>query len=374
MDQDQPDMKKKEVPVQGIPPKKRPRWIKYAASTLIGLIAAYFLVLYPLPYYIYQPGSAEDIAPMITTAPGHPSDSGVFMLTTVGVMDANVVTYLWGKATHQEIRPKQKVLGNQTEEEYNQSQVYSMSSSQSNAILAAYHHLGIDFEYRVDSILVLHLIPGMPAASVLAVGDQLLKVDGTPLTKPDQLVNYLSGKKVGDQVKLTLRRGGKEMDAEVPLAYLPAEAGATGGEETRRVGMGITQAVMLTVLSKDEQERITIKAGDIGGPSAGLMFTLEIINRLLPEDIAKGHRIAGTGTIEESGKVGPIGGIQHKVVAADREGAEIFFAPKDENGYTNYSEALKQAEKIGTKMKIVPVSTLEDAIAYLKQLPDKASE
>ncbi|WP_234340286.1 SepM family pheromone-processing serine protease [Gorillibacterium timonense] len=355
-------------------PRKKRMWSKYTAATLVGILLAYFLVFYPLPYFIYQPGSAEDISPMITTAPGHPPDRGVFMLTTVGVMDANVVSYLWAKATHQEIRPKQKVLQGQTEEEYNQTQVYSMSSSQSNAILAAYKHLGIEYSYHTDSIMVLHLIPGMPASEVLSVGDQLLKVDGKALEAPDQLVNYLSGKQVGDKVSLTLNRGGKTMEAEVKLAYLPAEATATGGEENRRVGMGITQAVMLTVLSKIDADRISIKAGDIGGPSAGLMFTLEIINRLLPEDIAKGHRIAGTGTIEESGKVGPIGGIQHKVVAADREGAEIFFAPKDENGYTNYSDAKKEAEKIGTKMKIIPVSTLDDAIAYLKELPQQAAE
>lgn len=357
---------------EGAPRRKRP-WTRFLAAALAGVIAAYFLVFYPLPYYIYQPGSAEDISPMITTAPGHPGDPGVFMLTTVGVLDANVVAYLWAKATHQEIRPKSKVLQGQSEEEYNQTQVYYMSSSQTNAILAAYHHLGIAFDYRVDSILVLHLIPGMPAAKVLQVGDQLLKVDGHELTKQDQLVQYLSGKKAGDRVKLTFKRGGKTMEGEVALDYLPAEAAASGKTEPRRVGMGISQAIMMTVRSENEDDQISIKAGDIGGPSAGLMFTLGIINRLVPEDIAKGHRIAGTGTIEESGKVGSIGGIQHKIVAADREHAEIFFAPKDEDGYTNYSDAVKEAKKIGTSMKVVPVGTLEEALAYLRQLPEKTT-
>jgi len=359
---------------EGGPPRKSRSWIRYAAAALAGVIAAYFLVFYPLPYYIYQPGSAEDISPMITTAPGHPGDPGVFMLTTVGVLDANAVTYLWAKATHQEIRPKKAVLQGQSEEEYNQTQVYYMSSSQASAILAAYHHLGIAFDYHVDSILVLHLIPGMPAAKVLQVGDELLKVDGQELRKQDQLVNYLSGKKAGDHVTLTFKRGGETMEGGVSLDYLPAVAAPSGGKaEPRRVGMGISQAIMMTVLSKEEQNRISIKAGEIGGPSAGLMFTLEIINRLLPEDIAKGHRIAGTGTIEENGKVGSIGGIQHKIVAADREKAEIFFAPKDEDGYTNYSDALKEAQKIGTEMKVVPVGTLDEAIAYLKQLPVKTA-
>ena len=120
---------------------------------------------------------------------------------------------------------------------------------------------------------------------------------------------------------------------------------------------------------------------NIGGPSAGLMFTLEIMNRLIDEDLAKGYNIAGTGEMLEDGTVGRIGGADFKVIAASREGVEIFFAPDDEfrkkcydknpGLQTNYEEAVEMAKKIGTKMKIVPVKTIDDALDYLDKLEPK---
>ncbi|HEY0827908.1 MAG TPA: S16 family serine protease, partial [Bacilli bacterium] len=120
-------------------------------------------------------------------------------------------------------------------------------------------------------------------------------------------------------------------------------------------------------------------AGEIGGPSAGLMFALEIYNQLVDQDITKGYRIAGTGTIDTKGQVGVIGGIKYKVVAADKAGADIFFAPKDfipeDKMYLpikNTTEAMNQAKKMNTKMIVVSVDTLEDALRYLEALPPKS--
>lgn len=115
-----------------------------------------------------------------------------------------------------------------------------------------------------------------------------------------------------------------------------------------------------------------IDSHEIGGPSAGLMFTLEIYNQLVEEDLTKGHEIAGTGTINEKGEIGPIGGIQQKVVAASDAGAEVFFAPNEKGAEkSNYKDALEAAKDIKTKMKIVPVDTLDDALTYLEKMGDK---
>ncbi|HJV30720.1 MAG TPA: S16 family serine protease, partial [Bacillales bacterium] len=114
------------------------------------------------------------------------------------------------------------------------------------------------------------------------------------------------------------------------------------------------------------------KTDEIGGPSAGFMFSLEIYNQLTKEDLTKGYQIAGTGTIASDGKVGPIGGIEQKIIAADKAGAEIFFAPNEEGSkHSNYRDALKTAKDIGTKMKIVPIDTFDDAIKYLNTLHNK---
>ncbi|MNJ72775.1 Lon protease [compost metagenome] len=99
------------------------------------------------------------------------------------------------------------------------------------------------------------------------------------------------------------------------------------------------------------------------------MFTLEIYNQLTPGDLSKGYRIAGTGTIAEDGTIGSIGGVQFKIVASDREQAEIFFVPE-----ANYKDAKAKADEIGTSMKLVPVKHVEEALHYLQELPAKPSK
>ncbi|MDN5312485.1 MAG: Lon-like protease, partial [Thermoanaerobacteraceae bacterium] len=106
---------------------------------------------------------------------------------------------------------------------------------------------------------------------------------------------------------------------------------------------------------------IKIDTGEIGGPSAGSMFALEILNQLSPEDLTKGKKIAGTGTISLNGDIGEIGGIQQKVVAAHRDGAEIFFAPEK-----NAKDAMEAAKKLG--IKVVSVKKLDDILDYLSKL------
>ena len=140
-------------------------------------------------------------------------------------------------------------------------------------------------------------------------------------------------------------------------------------DRPNQVGLGI---------SLDDYTRVTtdpiisINSEQIGGPSAGLMFSLEIYNQLTKGDLTKGYQIAGTGTIDEAGKVGPIGGIGQKIVAADKSGADIFFAPNENgNARSNYQDALVAAKDIDTKMKIVPVDSFDQAVEYLEHLKKK---
>ncbi|WP_369813161.1 S16 family serine protease [Virgibacillus halodenitrificans] len=133
-----------------------------------------------------------------------------------------------------------------------------------------------------------------------------------------------------------------------------------------KVGIGIR---LVTDRSVTVDPEVHFSSGRIGGPSAGLMFSLEIFDQLTEEDFTRGYEIAGTGEIDYNGNVGRIGGIDKKVVAADREGADIFFAP-NENGNkdSNYQVAKEKAAEIDTSMKIVPVNTFQDAVDYLKGL------
>jgi len=346
---------------------------RYLLGALIGVVVLYLLFFMQLPFFIFMPGTAEAVGPMVQIKQGADAEAGSLMLTTVRVTDANVLNYtaaLFNK--YQEIQRKESVFREgESESEYSQRQEYVMLTSQASAIQAAYSKAGVPFHIKHEGVMVLKTVAGMPAEQVFKPGDVLLQVDDKPIGESDELIQYVSAKKAGEQVKLAFKRGDKELSQTLALQLLPQEA---GDQSAPRAGLGVVPADMQAVEADDAQKQISIQAGEIGGPSAGLMFSLEIYNQLTPGDITKGHRIAGTGTIEADGTVGVIGGIQHKIVAADKAGAEIFFAPKDltlEDGsqIRNYSDAVARAQEIGSKMKIVEVSTMDDALRYLQELP-----
>lgn len=141
----------------------------------------------------------------------------------------------------------------------------------------------------------------------------------------------------------------------------------TGNNKEKRIGLGFLPMDRLQSLRSNP--KVDFKTNNIGGPSAGLMFTLEILNQLTPRDLTKGYEIAGTGTMSPTGEVGQIGGIQHKIAAAMKKNVSIFFTPKDiYEGDDNEAEAKKTAKELGANMKIVPVATLQEALDYLNKL------
>lgn len=139
-------------------------------------------------------------------------------------------------------------------------------------------------------------------------------MDGQLIEKAQELTNILSKKKENDKVHLVIDRNDELLDRTVSLKPIP-------GAENNRVGIGITYSESKLIKT---EPNVKVNTENIGGPSAGLMFTLEILNQLLDEDLTKGYHIAGTGEMNEDGTVGRIGGIEKKVVAADEDGIEIF--------------------------------------------------
>ena len=169
--------------------------------------------------------------------------------------------------------------------------------------------------------------------------------------------------KVGDSVVLTYERNNVVNEVRVKVAEFKQE------ENQGKVGIGIGLVDDKELIVHPE---VTVHSDEIGGPSAGFMFSLEIYNQLTKEDLTKGYKIAGTGTISSDGTVGKIGGIEQKVVAADKAGAEIFFAPNgNDEKDSNYQNALLTAKDIHSNMEIVPINTFDEAIDYLEKLEMK---
>ncbi|MCM3736911.1 PDZ domain-containing protein [Bacillus cytotoxicus] len=335
---------------------------RYLYAVLIGVIIAMLIVFVPLPYYITKPGLAEKLEPYVKVEGGN-KEKGDFMLVTVSMGRANVVNYLSAKFNkYDEIFKKEEILRKgESDEEYQFRQVYAMKESQDAAIYNAYKRANAHVTFENQGVLVVGFADNMPAAEKLKLGDRILAVDGQSLQTSEQFIEYMKTKKHNEEVSIKYVRENKEKEDKFVLKPIPGDKSRAG------IGVSIITDKKLTV-----SPNVKIDAHKIGGPSAGLMFTLEIYNQLVKEDITKGHEIAGTGTINEKGEVGPIGGISQKVVAAHNAGAEVFFAP-NENGKenSNYKEAVKTAKDINTKMKIIPVNTLDDALMYLGKMSEK---
>ncbi|KIL38085.1 hypothetical protein SD70_28660 [Gordoniibacillus kamchatkensis] len=362
-------------------PRQLAQLRRYLLAAFIGFAAAYLLLFVPLPYYILMPGSAEPVKPMVHLAQGEPAEKGVFLLTTVGGRDANLLNYFIALVDpNEELVKKKDMFGDESIQDYSQRQEYVMLTSQSDAMQAAYRKAGVPYEIKNEGVMVLRTLPGYPAERILRGGDYLLQIDETPIRKAQDLLDFLKGKKAGDTVKIAYRRNKANDSATMTLATLPQDKDAAGKPLPPRPGLGFVPGDVQSVQASDASKQLAVKTEDIGGPSAGLMFSLEMYAQLTGKDLTKGYRVAGTGTIDPNGQVGVIGGIEHKIVAAEREHADVFFAPQDlypKQGekfqpVLNYSAAVKQAKKIGSKMKIVPVTTMDDALRYLDGLTAKS--
>lgn len=338
------------------------RWL---LGLLIVLVALAFYI--PTPYYVTRPGSALELAPIINVEGGKKDEAGAFMLTTVRMGEANLAWYLYANLSQDvELLEKALVLREgETSEDFNNRELSVMNNSQKLAEAVAFRLAGYDVKIEKQGVVIMGTIVGLPAKDLLKVGDVITSIDGQQTLDANELIMYLAKKKVGDTVTVTLLRNNKELKQAITLGTLSEDSPS-------QAGLGIRPDNKLLIMVP---KKVTISSRGIGGPSAGLMMTLEIYDQLNKEiDLTRGYRIAGTGEIAADGMVGRIGGINHKIIAADNAGAEIFFAPDDAQGpVSNYQEAVDTAKRIGTKMQVVPVKTVDDALAFLQSQKPKHS-
>jgi PDZ domain-containing protein len=343
---------------------------KFWPSLFIAIVLFSGAYYYPLPYYVSMPGDAVELAPIISVENRYPEE-GAFMLTTVRMGGANVFNYSLAKwDSYKDIIPKEEILAHyEDEEEYTRRQLHVMKASQESAILVAYRLANKPVEVFNDGIMVVQTVKGMPGREHFEFGDLITHVDGKSIVTSDELITYIQEKHIGDPVEIAYLRDKKEKKVTVHLVELPLTEEEKALNAPPRAGIGIS---LVTQRRVREEPPVEINTERIGGPSAGLMFTLEIYNQLTQVDITKGYRIAGTGTINADGVVGRIGGIHQKIVAADKAKAAFFFAPHEEGVEgSNYEVAVRAAEDIGTNMKVIPVETVQDALDYLASLPVK---
>lgn len=343
------------------------KW-RIAGWTVFILIVVSLIALnFPLrDYYIESPGTAENLKSFVTVNNQKDKQKGDFMLTTVRLQQAT--PYLLLKARHQsfdEVISRDELMGSQTSNaQYNQLQQYYMETAENNAKEVALKLAHKPYEMQYKGIYVMDFSKNSNFKNKLQVGDLITAVNGQTFKSSEEAIHYIQSQKMGSTATVTYVRDGKKGEVKGKLTAL---------EGSHKSGLGI---ILVTKTAVKSPVNIKINAGDIGGPSAGLMFTLETYEMITGKGLRHGKKIAGTGEIAPNGEVGRIGGIDKKVVAASKAGADIFLAPDDTitsemKKYdpqikSNYAEAKAAAEKIHTKMKIVPVKTAQEAIQFLE--------
>ncbi|WP_276356672.1 SepM family pheromone-processing serine protease [Cohnella caldifontis] len=332
-----------------------------AVLLLLALGAAQFL---SWPYVIYGPGSAEPVHPRVETG-RKLEEKGAFLFTTVSTYskpNAFSLAYAWMNP-RMDIHTQEEATGGTTNlAAYRNLLAWMRDSSEATALLAAYGAMDRTVPVEQKGVIVVHFLPESKAdESGLQEGDIITSVDGKTTLKAEDLVAALTSHQPGDKVELAGTRGGKPFKVTVPLISMP---------QTKKTGVGFQNNSVIKVTPPDP---VKFDFNDVGGPSAGLMMTLEIVAQLTSEDLTRGYRIAGTGTIDADGNVGQIGGIQYKLMAADKEKADYFLVPYDKaNGLSNWKDAEKTVKDLKLSPKLVPVSTLKEALEFVRKLQPKA--
>ncbi|MDQ4026182.1 MAG: PDZ domain-containing protein, partial [Actinomycetota bacterium] len=238
---------------------------------------------------------------------------------------------------------KEEVTGGQSLDAVRKQAEADMTASKQAARKTALSALGIP---AGDGARVVRTYDGTPAEKALRKGDVVVGVDGARISSTCDVSEAFTGRRAGDVVRLTVLRDGHRRTIPIETIEHPAQPGAAF------VGFEMTDVL-------GDSVDVDFKTGEIAGPSAGLMFTLALYDRLTPDDLTAGHKIAGTGTIACGGVIGMIGGIEEKVAGAEEQGAEIFLAPEG-----NFAAAAGVADEI----EVVSVATFDDAVEYLEGL------
>lgn len=325
-----------------------------------GLLTGSLLHLVTIDQVVYHPGPVYDTLGTIDDTrvvrldeelPSYPTEGHLYFTTIrlEGGPGDPLTAWDWLRAKLEPSTttvPRELVFPEDvTAEQVREQNTTLMQHSQEDAAVVALRADGMTIPERV---VVARVIADAPADGVLHVEDQILQVDGEDMANTTAVQERLQEVTPGDSVPMTLLREGEEVTIDVPTKR---------DEETGRTIVGVYLAP-----TYDLPYDVTIDAGNVGGPSAGLVFALAVYDEITPGSLTDGRAVAGTGTIDSSGGVGGIGGITQKMYAAADAGAEIFLAPVENCG------EVEQGTPDG--LLVAPVNTFEEALDVLERAAD----
>jgi PDZ domain-containing protein len=329
--------------------KKRSAWLRVGvALVIVGSLQGYLA----RNYLIIGPGPVQKMEEMVTVETGKKDAEGAFLLTAVTSAPAGIPSWITALVSPDVdiTRRGQEIPKGMDIDRYISIMESLMRESQVVAGAVALERLG--FPVKVETVVRIEaVLANSPAKGILKQNDIILAVDDRRVATADEAVKIIGQRAPGAEVLLIVARQGKVKTFQVGTGPHP--------EDRARAAVGILVSSSLTY---DLPLDIKIDSRNVKGSSAGLMFTLEILNQLDPADLTGGEVIAGTGTIGLDGTVGPIAGIKQKLAAAERGGAAYFLVPME-----NF-EAAEKIAKGRNALKVIGVSDIDNAIMVLDDI------
>ncbi|HEX4979187.1 MAG TPA: S16 family serine protease [Acidimicrobiales bacterium] len=337
-----------------VPSRKRP-WLPYAVVGVVLVVALLVSTRIGLPYYALAPGSARDVGELIVAkgAPTYPPE-GEVLLTTIELSQVTLLGAIEGWLRDDvDVVPEETIRPpDVSDEDYRRFNVQEMGDSKQTAIVVALRRLGYQVTERGEGALIERVLPQFPANGRLEIGEVIKAVDGKAVSLVQEATAAIGEHRAGEVVRLDVAPpdGSPVRTVEVPLAADPEQ----GGRPVLGVFLRTSNRAF------DLPVDIDIRSGSIGGPSAGLAFTLGVIDALTEGELTGGRKVAVTGTIEIDGRVGDVGGVAQKTEAVKAAGADVFLVPAGE-----YDDAERRA---GDDLRVVKVTTLQEALDALSNL------
>ncbi len=320
---------------------------------VVVLALATGLILWSIPSgeYLLLPDVAHPVAPLVQVQSPHPAAGGALYFVDVVERRATELERLlpWIHP-HGSLEPAGAIVPPcSTATQAEEAELQAMTVSQQIAAAVALRHLGYHVGVHPVGVVVSQLFEGTNAPCKLQPMDVIVSADGKPTPTVASLHNALGGVKPGDSVNLRVRRGNKLLPVRLRTVGDSSEPGRAF------IGIGVDQAARIKL-----PIHVRIDATGIGGPSAGLAFALEVMQKL-GRNVLHGHRVAATGEMELDGRVAPIGGVKQKTYGVREAGADVFLVPAGDNA--------KEARRYAGPLRIIPVRTFSQALHALATLP-----
>ena len=331
-------------PVSPAPPATHPRWLSLLWTVIVLVLVIPLGWIINLPYFSASAGPTGDAVDAVIVEDDFPvfQPEGELLLLTVSLQTVNVyeaaVAFFDRKVDLIErelLRPQ-----GETDQQARQRGLQAMERSKDIAVAVALNELGLE-ETLAEGVEVVGVFDESPAFETLLNGDLVVEMESEPIRTVGDIRRILESRRPGEQVDVTVIRGEEILPLRLTLHANP--------DAPDRAMVGISASTAYP---------IKIDSANYGGPSAGMIYTLAVIDLLEEGDLTNGRVVAGTGTISMDGSVGAIGGIRQKLVAAEAAGADVVLVPRD-----NYDEAITAPVDV----EIVAVESISEAVSYLRQ-------